>query len=81
MTIPLWEWTVARDSRGGSGGVCMTRHGAMEALSKALIAAGRPISGQVAQLELIRPVHDGPIDPRGLPARTAVYDGTVIQWR
>jgi hypothetical protein len=52
----------------------------MEALSKALIAAGRPASGRVAQVKLIRTVHADPRYLRGFPARTAVYDGTVIQW-
>jgi hypothetical protein len=52
----------------------------MEALSKALIAAGRPASGRVAQVKLIRPVQAEPTYLRGFPARTAVYVGTVIQW-
>jgi hypothetical protein len=52
----------------------------MEALSKALIAAGRPSSGQVAQIKLTRPVHEESSYLRGFPAHTAVYDGTVIQW-
>ena len=52
----------------------------MEALSKALIAAGRPATGQVVPMRLIRPVHQDPGYLRGLPERTATYDGTVIRW-
>ena len=80
MPIPLWEWVVARDAQGGSAGLCMTRHGAMEALSRALVAAGRPSRGTVAQVKLIRPADDEPGYLRGFPERTAVYDGGVIQW-
>jgi hypothetical protein len=80
VIVPLWEWAVNRELREGPVGVCMTQHGAMEALSKALIAAGRPSRGRVAQVKLIRPVHMDPSYLRGFPARTAVYDGTVIRW-
>jgi hypothetical protein len=81
VPIPLWEWAVTRDAQGGSVGLCMTRHRAMEALSRALIAAGRPASGRVAQVKLIRPADGEPTYLRGFPERKAVYDGTVIQWR
>lgn len=81
MITPLWEWATARDSEGGSAGICMTRHRAMDALSKALIATDRPSSGLVAQVKLMTSVYQGPIYLRGFPARTAVYDGTVIQWQ
>ena len=80
MPIPLWEWTMTRDAQSGSVGLCKTRARAIEALSKALIAAGRPASGRVAQVKLIRTVHADPTYLRGFPARTAVYDGTVIRW-
>jgi hypothetical protein len=76
----LWEWSVTRDAQGGSVGLCATRHRAMEALSKALIAAGRPASGRVAQVKLIRAAHEEPTYLRGFPERKAVYDGSVIQW-
>lgn len=78
--VPLWEWAVARDSHGGPVGVCRTLHGAMEALSKALIASGRPATGQVVPMRLSRPVHQEPGYVRGLPERTAIYDGRVIEW-
>lgn len=80
MIIPLWEWAIARDAQGGSAGVCRTRHAAMEALSKALIAAGRPATGRVAQVKLISTVHRAPAYLRGIPKRTAVYDGRIIRW-
>lgn len=37
MTAALWEWSVTRDTDGGCVGVSATRHGAMEALAKALV--------------------------------------------
>jgi hypothetical protein len=78
LVIPLWEWV--RDAPGGPVGVCGTQHGAMDALSKALIAAGSPSRGRVAQIKLIRPADEEPGYLRGYPERTAVYDGLVIQW-
>lgn len=42
MVTPLWEWAMPRDGDGGCVGVPMTRHGAMEALTKALIRTERP---------------------------------------
>jgi hypothetical protein len=80
VIVPLWEWAVMCDAHCGPVGVCMTQHGAMEALSKALVAAGRPASGRVAQIKLIRSVRADPSYLRGFPARKAVYDGAVIQW-
>jgi hypothetical protein len=52
----------------------------MEALAKALIARGCPSIGQVAQVKLVRSVHEESSYLRGFPARTAVYDGAVIRW-
>jgi hypothetical protein len=80
VVVPMWEWAVSRDSQGGALGVSMTRHAAMEALSKALIAAGHPSCGRVAQIKLIRPIDGDPAYLRGFPERTASYDGTVTQW-
>jgi hypothetical protein len=80
--VPLWEWNKSRDSQGSrSVGVSRTRHGAMEALSRALIATGQPASGRVTPISLIRPVHGEPSYLRGIPERVAVYDGTVIRWK
>jgi hypothetical protein len=78
--VPMWEWSTSRDSQGGSVGLCATRHGAMEALAKALIARGFPSIGRVAQVKLVRSVHEESSYLRGFPARTAVYDGAVIRW-
>jgi hypothetical protein len=80
VIVPLWEWAVVRGAACGPVGVSMTQHGAMEALSKALIAAGRPSSGRVAQIKLIRSVLSDPGYLRGFPERVATYDGTVIRW-
>jgi hypothetical protein len=76
----LWEWSVLRDVRNRPVGVCMTKHAAMSALSKALIAAGRPARGHVAQATLVRPVHEDPLYEREPPVQTAIYDGAVISW-
>jgi hypothetical protein len=76
----LWEWGVLREARNRPVGVCRTEHAAMGALSKALIAAGRPARGQVGQVTLVRPVREDPLYVREQPGRTAVYDGSVISW-
>jgi hypothetical protein len=81
MLIPLWEWSVTRDADGGSVGVSMTRHGAMEALAKALIRAGSPRSGQVVPIILTNPVQKPSYYLRGWPQHTAIYDGQVLHWR
>ena len=80
MLVPLWEWTVTRDADGSSAGVSRTRHGAMEALAKALIEAGRPRSGRVMPVILAEGVHRPAHYLRGVVRDTAVYDGTVIRW-
>jgi hypothetical protein len=80
MIKPLWEWAVLREPRNRPVGLCATEHAAMEALSKALVAAGRPARGQVGQVTLIRPIQADPAYLRQPPERTAVYDGTAIQW-
>lgn len=75
------EWGVLRDDRSRPVGLCTTEHAAMEALSKALIAVGRPARGQVGQVTLVRPVQAEPFYIRESPRKTAVYDGSVIRWR
>jgi hypothetical protein len=80
MRISLWEWVVARDERGGSVGISETCHGAMDALAKALVQAGRPRSGRVTPVILTSPVQEPSHYLRGLTKHTAVYDGEVIRW-
>jgi hypothetical protein len=80
VTAFLWEWVVTRDSHGGPAGVARTRHGAMQALAKALIHGGRPAAGQIVPLTLTRPLHTEPGYQRGTPGHTATYDGQAIQW-
>lgn len=41
MITSLWEWSIRRDANGSSAGISRTRHGAMQALAKTLIQAGR----------------------------------------
>ena len=76
----MWEWVTGRDAHGGWTGVSMTCHGAMEALARTLIQAGRPRSGHVVPVTLAQPVHRPPYYLRGIVNRTAVYDGEVIEW-
>jgi hypothetical protein len=76
----LREWVVQRDERNCPVGLCGTKHAAMDALSKALIAGGRPARGHIALATLVRPVHWDPLYVREAPERTAVYDGSVISW-
>lgn len=80
MFAQIWEWEVVRDADGGSAGISMTRHGAMEALAKALVQRGRPTRGRVVPVLLSRPVHEPSCYLRGVPERTAVYDGMAIRW-
>jgi hypothetical protein len=76
----LWEWVVLHDVRNRPVGVCRTKNAAMEALSKALIAAGPSSRGQVMQLTLIRPLQADPSYLREPPEGRACYDGTVVRW-
>jgi hypothetical protein len=76
----LWEWTVLRDERNRPVSICRTRQAAMAALSKALIVAGRPARGQVAQATLVRPVRQDALYVREAPQCTAVYDGSAVVW-
>jgi hypothetical protein len=80
MVVPLWEWAVIRDEQGGSLGVSTTRHGAMNALSKALIRAGRPRSGHIARVKLAESAHQSPYYLRDDISIRAFYDGKVIRW-
>lgn len=80
MIAQLWEWGVLREARSRPVGMCMTEHAAMQALSKALIAAGRPSRGQIGRATLVRPVREDALYEREPPERTAVYDGLVISW-
>ena len=80
MITQLWEWGVLRDDRNRPVGMCATKHAAMEALAKALIAGGCPARGQVGQVTLVRPVQAEPAHIREHPDRIAVYDGSAISW-
>jgi hypothetical protein len=77
----LWEWSVLREERNRPVGLRGTKHAAMEALARALVAGGRPARGQVGQVTLVRPVQTDARYIREPPQRTAIYDGQVIQWR
>jgi hypothetical protein len=76
-----WEWTVERDSAGGSAGVCETCRGAIEALSKALIERRRPGCGSVVPVVLLVGAIREEDQYQRLPSvHTAVYEQGAIQW-
>lgn len=81
MTTPLWEWSIAWDAEGHSVGLSATRHGAMGALSRALIQAKRPVTGQVLPMLLVEPLHSQSYYLRGWPRHKAFFDGVTIRWR
>jgi hypothetical protein len=58
----------------------MTRHGAMQALAKALIEAGQPGQGRIVPLLLTDPGNAQPRYLRLPTWHTATYDGGTIQW-
>lgn len=80
MRIPLWEWGVARDMRSNPVGVSGTRHGAMAALSRALVQAGQPARGNVVPVVLIDAAGSEPHYFRFPALSTAIYDRDVIRW-
>jgi hypothetical protein len=80
MRIPLWEWGVTQDARHKPVGVSMTEHGAMDALSRALIKGGQPARGIVAPVDLVDSVTTGDYYDRYPPIRSAEYAQGVIRW-
>jgi hypothetical protein len=80
VTTQLWEWAVQREIRNSPVGLSGTEDAAMTALSKSLLAAGRPARGQVSRVTLVRPVHKDSSYEREPPKRLAVFDGSVITW-
>lgn len=76
----FWEWVVLRESRNRPVGLSKTEHGAMEALAKALLTAGQPARGHVAQVTLVRPVQADSTYIREPAKRTAEFDGKVLRW-
>jgi hypothetical protein len=81
MVTPLWEWVMPREWGGGCVGVSMTRAGAMEALTKALIKEGRPARGCVIPMLLTDDACRSFCYIRLPVEHTAVYDGSTIQWK
>jgi hypothetical protein len=58
----------------------MTEHGAMAALSRALIKAGRPAQGVVAPLDLVDSITTEDYYDRYPAIHTADYAQGVIRW-
>jgi len=81
VRVELWEWGVCQDDRKNPVGVCMTRHGAMAALSRALLAAGQPGHGGVGPVMLLDTAPHSDIHYLRFPVMNiAVYDQGVIRW-
>lgn len=80
--VVFWEWSTPRDSVGRSVGLATELHEAMRALSRAIVAGGRPRTGEIAPVVFVRPAHEESGYLREFPAElAAIYDGTTIQWR
>jgi hypothetical protein len=80
VRVPLWEWGITRETRNRPVGVSMTRHGAMAAMSRALLETGRPARGSVAPVVLVDAAHSASYYQRLPVVRTAVYEAGVIRW-
>jgi hypothetical protein len=81
MRVPLWEWCVTRETRNRPVGVSMTRHGAMTALSRAPVEAGRPARGCIMPVVLVDRVHSGAYYQRLPVTHTAIYEEGAVRWR
>jgi hypothetical protein len=80
MCVRLWKWAVVEGACDGAVGVSMTCHGAMEALSRALVASQALALGKVVQIALV----DGVWEPLYLwngPERVAECREGVIRWK
>ncbi len=75
----LWEWVVDQGAANAPVGVSKTRHRAMEALSRTLIAAEIPASGRVVPMALVEGAH-GFTYLRMEPEITADCEKGVIRW-
>jgi hypothetical protein len=76
----LWEWSVVEGACHGTSGVSMTRHGAMEALSRTLIGGEGSALGKVARMALVDSVWE-PFYLHGIPGHIAEYREGIIRWR
>jgi hypothetical protein len=75
----IWEWVVDRGADNAPAGVSGTCHGAMEALSLALITAGARSSGRVVPVGLVDGAY-GFSYLRFNPVLTANCERGVIRW-
>ena len=75
----IWEWLVDRGAGGSPVGVSGTRDRAMQALSRTLIASGRPASGRIVPVILVDGVGGASYLRLG-PVLTADHDSGVIRW-
>ena len=79
MGVPMWEWLIAGGACDGTSGLSMTRHGAMDALSRTLIEGRSNAIGRVTRIVLEDGI-SGPFYVRGQSSHTASYDSGVIKW-
>ena len=80
MCAYLWEWFVVGGARHGTSGVCMTCHGAMEALSRTLIEGGGSALGKVVRMALVDSAREA-FYLRGIPVHIAECQAGIIHWR
>jgi hypothetical protein len=80
VKFELWEWGVRRAMRSNPVGVSMTRHGAMAALSRALVESGQPGRGSVGPVILVREAQSGSHYLRLPVTNAAVCEQGVVRW-
>lgn len=80
MSVPLWKWDVVQAPQGGICGVSGSPHGAMEALSLALIETAG-VLGEVTPVTLTDIVIGYPFYLQSGPKWHAKYSDGVITWR
>jgi hypothetical protein len=80
MLIRLWEWEIVEGARYGECGVSGTSHGAMDALSHALIALEGQGTGRVTPVVLVNAVFGSPSYLRENPECIARYHNGAITW-
>jgi hypothetical protein len=80
MAVEVWEWVVMRDGRRNPVGVSMTLDRAKTALSRALVASGRPGRGSVRPVTLVGGLHSDTHYARMPVTDVAVYEQGTVRW-
>lgn len=80
MSVRMWEWIIDFEADRDAAGVSGSIHGAMHALSLALVQTGGPSTGHVISM-LTRDGADGWHYDRLEIAYTARFEKGVIKWK